>query len=154
VKVEIVEFPETMVAVVEHRGPPEQEHESVRKLVAWKIGNGFLDAAKHRHYGVHYTDPTAVPPDQHRVDFCLSIEEPVPENTLGVVAGLIPACRCARARDIGSRYDNMAAAFLFREWLPGSGEERGDFPVFFHYVNVGPDVAESDMITDVYLPLR
>jgi len=30
----------------------------------------------------------------------------------------------------------------------------GDFPVFFHYVNVGPDVPEHEMITDVYLPLR
>jgi hypothetical protein len=23
------------------------------------------------------------------------------------------------------------------------------FPIFFHYVNVGPDVGEEDMITDV-----
>jgi AraC family transcriptional regulator len=30
----------------------------------------------------------------------------------------------------------------------------GDFPVFFHHVNVGPNVAEYQMITDVYLPLR
>jgi len=43
---------------------------------------------------------------------------------------------------------------LFTEWLPASGETLGDFPLFFHYVNVGPDVAEHEMITDVYLPLR
>ncbi|MBX5462700.1 MAG: hypothetical protein IRZ28_16625 [Steroidobacteraceae bacterium] len=43
---------------------------------------------------------------------------------------------------------------LFTEWLPAREEKLGDFPLFFHYVNVGPDVAEHEMITDVYLPLR
>jgi AraC family transcriptional regulator len=43
---------------------------------------------------------------------------------------------------------------LFNEWLPKSGEQLRDFPLFFHYVNVGPGVAEQDMITDIYLPLR
>jgi AraC family transcriptional regulator len=30
----------------------------------------------------------------------------------------------------------------------------GDFPLFFHYVNVGPGVREQDMIADVYLSLK
>jgi AraC family transcriptional regulator len=47
-----------------------------------------------------------------------------------------------------------AAEYLVFDWLPDSGEKMGDFPIFFHYVNVGPDVREADMITDVYLPLR
>lgn len=40
------------------------------------------------------------------------------------------------------------------KWLPQTGESPGDFPIFFHYVNVGPNTPEADMITDVYLPLR
>ncbi len=31
---------------------------------------------------------------------------------------------------------------------------RSDFPMFFHYVNAGPDIRDAGMITDVYLPLR
>ena len=62
--------------------------------------------------------------------------------------------RCALARHLGSRAHNEAAVFLYREWLPRSGEMPGDFPMFFHYVNVGPDVREDEMITDVYLPLK
>ena len=58
------------------------------------------------------------------------------------------------ARHLGSRRFNAAAVYLYREWLPQSGESLGAFPIFFHYVNVGPDVREDDMITDVYLPLR
>ncbi len=55
---------------------------------------------------------------------------------------------------MGSRYSNKAAVYLYENWLPYSGEEAGDFPMFFHYVNVGPNLRYEDMITDVYLPLR
>ncbi len=152
-KVDIVDFPETRVAAIEHLGPPALEHETARKLIAWKIENGLLDPARHRSYGVHYTDPRTTPASEHRVDFCLSIDGAVAPNAYGVVGKSIPASRCARARDVGSRFDNQAALYLFREWLPRSGETLGAFPIFFHYVNVGPGVREEEMITDVYLPL-
>jgi AraC family transcriptional regulator len=152
--VEILLFPETPVAVIEHRGSPASEHETVRKLIHWKIENRLLDPSKHRSYGVHYTDSRRTPAADHRVDFCLSIDGGVSPNSYGVVRKVIPSHRCARARDIGSRFNNKAAAFLCEEWLPKSGETPADFPMFFHYVNVGPSLREEEMITDVYLPLR
>ncbi len=152
--VEIVTFPETKVAVIEHRGSPALEHETVRKLIAWKLQNGLLDQSKHRSYGIHYTDSRTALPSEHRVDFCLSVEEDVGPNPYGIVDKVIPACRCARARDVGSRSNNMAAAYLYEVWFPQSAESLGSFPMFFHYVNVGPDVKEEEMITDVYLPLK
>jgi len=151
--VRIVEFPETPVAAVEHRGPPQLEHETAKRLVAWRLRNQ-LPRDQHRSYGVHYTDPYSTPPADHRVDFCLSVEFEVSPNAEGVINKIIPGGRCAVARHIGSRAHNAAAVFLYREWLPQSGETVGEFPMFFHYVNVGPDVREQDMITDVYLPLK
>lgn len=151
--VEIVIFPETRVAAVEHHGSPALEHETVKKLVAWKLENRFLDPLKYRSYGIHYTDPHNTPPSKHRADFCLSFDGNVGANPYGIVNKVIPLLRCARARDIGSRSNNKAAAFLYKIWLPQSGEALGDFPMFFHYVNVGPNVREEEMITDVYLPL-
>jgi AraC family transcriptional regulator len=151
--VRIVEFPETPVAAVEHRGPPQLEHETAKRLVAWRLRNQ-LPRDQHRSYGVHYTDPYTTPPADHRVDFCLSVEFEVSPNAEGVINKIIPGGRCAVARHIGSRAHNAAAVFLYREWLPQSGETVGEFPMFFHYVNVGPDVREQDMITDVYLPLK
>jgi AraC family transcriptional regulator len=38
--------------------------------------------------------------------------------------------------------------------MPGRVLRPRDFPIFFHYGNVGPDVKEAEMITDVYLPLK
>jgi AraC family transcriptional regulator len=151
--VQIVMFPETRVAAVEHFGSPELEHDTARKLITWKLEQRLLDPLKHRSYGVHYTDPLTTPPSDHHVDFCLSIEREVEPNSFGVINKVIPHNRCAFARDIGSRYNNRAAVFLYEEWLPRSGEVPGNFPIFFHYVNVGPSLKEEEMITDVYLPL-
>lgn len=151
--VQIVTFPETKVAAVEHRGPPELEHQTAQRLIEWRRLNR-LPPDRHRSYGVHYTDPYNTPPADHRVDFCISVDFDVPPNPHGVVTKVIPRARCAMARHLGSRAHNAAAVFLYREWLPRSGEALGDFPIFFHYVNVGPDVREEEMITDVFLPLK
>jgi AraC family transcriptional regulator len=152
--VKILIFPETKVAAIEHHGSPALEYDTTRKLIAWKIERRLLDQLKYRSYGVHYTDPRTTPASQHRVDFCLSIEDEVGPNPYGIMNKVIPSRRCACARDVGSRSNNKAAVYLYETWLPQSGESPGDFPLFFHYVNVGPNVRDEEMITDVYLPLK
>jgi AraC family transcriptional regulator len=153
VDVRIVDFPETRIAVLEHRGPPEQEYETVRRLVEWRLANR-LHPDRHRSYGIHYNDPGTTPPADYRVDFGISVEHDVRPNPQGVRTGKIPGGRCALARHLGSRERVTAALYLYDVWLPASGESLRDFPVFFHYVNVGPHVEIQEMITDVYLPLR
>ncbi len=37
--VQIVDFPETKVAVLEHHGSPHLEPETVRKLIEWRLAN-------------------------------------------------------------------------------------------------------------------
>ncbi|MEZ5277709.1 MAG: GyrI-like domain-containing protein [Opitutaceae bacterium] len=152
--VEIVIFPETRVAAIEHQGSPALEHDTVRKLVSWKIENRLLDQAKYRTYGLHYADPRTAEPSEYRAEFCLSIDRPVGTNGYGIYEKLLPSLRCARARDIGSRLNNRAARYLFEVWLPGSRETWTGHPAIFHYVNVGPGVKEAEAITDVYLPLK
>lgn len=107
----------------------------------------------HRSYGVHYNDPNAVSPEDYRVDLCVSIEQEISDNTHGIVNKLIPTLRCAKVRYIGSRDNMTTARDLYEQWFPESGEKLAQFPIFFHYVNVGPDIKEADMITDVYLPI-
>lgn len=150
--VEIVDFPATRVAAVEYQGAPEDEYSAVMQLVAWRRENG-VSPDKGRTYGIHYSDPAASSPDEYRIDVCVSYDGDIPENPHGVVSKTIPAGRCARIRHLGSREYIAEAEYIYRKWLPESGEALRDFPPFFHYVNVGPDVAEIDMITDVYLPI-
>jgi AraC family transcriptional regulator len=151
--VDIIDFPETLVAALEHHGPESQTYNTSMKFIEWRKENG-VSPEKGNTYGIHYTDPKNTFPEDFRLDICVSIEKEVGENPQGVVNKSIPACRCAMARHTGSRDHVIAAEFLAYEWLPGSGEEMGDFPLFFHYVNVGPGVREQDMITDVYMPLK
>ena len=151
-EVRIVDFPETRVAALEHHGPPHLEYDTARRLIAWRLKNG-LPPDRHRSYGVHYTDPRSTAPADHRVDFCISVHQDVAPNPQGVINKVIPGGRCAVARHLGSREHNAAAVYLYEVWLPRSGELLRDFPIFFHYVNVGPQLLEHEMITDVYLPL-
>jgi AraC family transcriptional regulator len=153
-QVRIVTFPETRVAAISHNGPPWLEHETARKLVAWKLARGLVDQSIHRTYGLHYTDPRKADPINHRVEFCLSCDGSIEPNEYGIVEKTIPAQRCALARDVGSRLDNKAAQYLYDQWLPRSGEEMAAQPLVFHYVNVGPNVKDEEAITDVYLPLK
>lgn len=152
--VEIVDFPETKIAVIEHCGAPEKEYESVRKLIAWRMANKLPPSQLHKSYGIHYNDPNKVSPSEYRVDLAVSVQDDISANSFGVVNKIIPALKCAKIRHLGSRENVTSARYLRGEWLESSGEQLADFPVFFHYVNVGPDIQTTDMITDVYLPLR
>ncbi|MFZ6689083.1 AraC family transcriptional regulator [Undibacterium sp. SXout11W] len=150
--VEIIDFPDTLVAAIEHRGSPDREHESVRRLIAWRIAYGYLPE-RHRTFGVHYDDPLTIAPDLYRADFCISVTQEVAPNSYGIVNKVIPGGRCAMVRHFGSRENIGAARYLCETWLPESGESLRTFPLFFHYVNVGAKVLESEMVTDVYLPI-
>ena len=153
VKVQIVDFPEAKVAALEHRGPPQREQETARKLIAWRLENR-LTADWHRAYGIHYNDPRTTAPEDYRVDFCISVEHDIALNRHGIINKTIPGGRCAMVRHWGSRDNIPAAAYLYAVWFPNSGEILRDFPIYFHYVNVGPNLQDHEMITDVYLPLR
>ena len=47
-----------------------------------------------------------------------------------------------------------AALFLYRDWLPASGEEPRDFPLYCQRVSFFPDVPEHEAVTDLFLPLE
>ncbi|MGB4247617.1 MAG: AraC family transcriptional regulator [Pseudohongiellaceae bacterium] len=151
--VEIVNFPATPIAALEHHGPEHLSYNTTLKFIEWRKANG-VKPNQGQTYGIHYSDPATTLPQDYRLDIAVSIDKPVAANPQGVVNKIIPAGRCARVRHLGSRHDVTAATWLYREWLPDSGEQLRDYPIFFHYVNVGPDVKPEDMITDVYLPLK
>lgn len=154
-EVRVVDFAETMIAVLEHQGPPELIFESVQRFIDWRKSSGLSPVATSRTFGLAYSDPATTAPEQFRFDVCGEIDAPVPENPQGVGTRRIPAGRCAVVRHHGST-DRISdsAYYLYREWLPQSGEELRDFPLFFHYVKRIPDTPEHEQVTDVYLPLK
>ena len=152
-QVNIIDFPETMIAALEHHGPEHLVYNTTRKFIEWRQANG-IKPGQGNTYGIHYSDPVSTLPEDYRLDICVSVEKPAAENPQGVVNKTIPAGRCAVVRHHGTRDYIPAADYLYREWLPESGEELRDYPPFFHYLNVGPDVKDKDMLTDIYLPIK
>lgn len=153
-QVKIVEFQQTPVAVYEHRGPMEQVNDSARVFIDWRKQSGLSPVNTSRTFGIVYDNPETTPPEDFRFDICGSVETEIPDNPQGVINKMIPGGRCAVVRHHGS-HDRIgeSAYYLYREWLPNSGEELRDFPLFFHYINLMPETPEHELITDVYLPL-
>jgi len=151
--VSIVDFPRVRVAAVEYLGPEQQVFSATRKLIEWRRENKVPSSAGCT-YGVVYSDPVSADPEMYRFDVCVSYDKEIAPNTRDVISKVIPPGRCALVRHNGSRDKIPAVDYLYREWLPDSQETLRDYPVFFHYLNVGPDVSDEDMITDVYLPIQ
>lgn len=153
--VKIVDFPETHVALIEHRGDPALVMQTAMTFIDWRKNSGLSPVKSSRTFGIAYDDPEQTPPDDFRFDICGSVSGVIPANPQGVKNDVIPAGRCAVLRHYGS-HDRIgeSARYLYREWLPDSGEELRDFPLFFDYLNLIYDTAEKDLVTDLYLPLR
>ena len=152
--VTIIDFPATDVAVLAHRGAPALLNNTVQQFIGWRKRTGLSPVNHSETFGICYDDPNTTPADQFRFDVCGSVMAPVPENPEGVITGQIPAGRCAVVRHHGSLDEvGQAAYYLYREWLPASGEELRDFPLFFHYRNLRQDTPENELVTDVCLPL-
>jgi len=154
-EVRLIEFEETPVAVLEHRGAPELVNDSAKLFIEWRKENGFSPVRTSQTFGIAYDDPAATEPEDFRFDICGSETAAVPGNPQGVVNKVIPGGRCAVVRHVGAHDGlNETAYYLYREWLPDSGESVRDFPLFFHYLNLLPDTPEHELATDVYLPLK
>ncbi|MDD2700881.1 MAG: AraC family transcriptional regulator [Sideroxydans sp.] len=154
-EVKIWEFEETPIAVLEHRGPPDLVNDSVVQFIDWRKTSGLSPIKTSDTFGIVYDNPDTTAPADFRFDICGSVTEAVPANPQGVVNKRIPAGRCAVVRHQGSHQRiGEAAYYLYRDWLPNSGEELRDFPLFFHYLNLMPDTPEHELLTDVYLPLK
>lgn len=152
--VHIVEFPETRVAALEHRGDPHRMGDSIRTFIAWRKEH-HLHPGRYATFNIFYDDPYQVTPADYRLDICVAVDRDIPTDGSGVVHKTLPAGRCAVLRHVGSDDQLYASiSWLYAEWLPQSGEEPRDFPLFVQRVRFYPDVPEHEAIVDIFLPLK
>jgi len=151
--VRIVDFPETGVAIMAHRGDPAMIDQTIRRLIAWRKAN-HLPPSRNATFNILHADPAKIPPAEFRLDLCVATERDLGDPEAGVEMGVLPAGRCAVLRHVGSD-DGLAAAFahLYGIWLPASGEAVGEAPPFLQRVRFFPDVAEHEAVVDIFLPL-
>jgi AraC family transcriptional regulator len=155
VEVKLYNFPKTLVAALEHHGDPKILNHTVAQFIQWRKNSGESPIASTDTFGLAYNDPSTTPASEFRFDVCSSIALPVKDNPQGVMTKTIPAGRCAHIVHLGSHdLMNEKIRYLYNHWLIENNEELRDFPCFFKYRNLFPQVAEHELITDIYLPLK
>lgn len=154
IAVEIREFPETRIAVKEHRGDPRTLDDTVRTFITWRK-QFHTPPSVSATFNVLYDDPDSVSPDDFRFDLCAASDHPVAPNPFGVREATIPKLRCAVLDHVGTEESLFdAVRRVYAEWLPASGEEPGEFPLFLQRVRFYPDVPLHEAVTRVFVPLR
>jgi AraC family transcriptional regulator len=152
--VRVVNFPATRLVTLEHRGSPVRIGDSIRRFIEWRKANS-LPPRTHATYNIVYNDPDETPADDFRLGLGVATGKPIPHADPDMKELVLPACRCELLQHRGS--DDLLARsihHLYAAWLPSSGEEPRDFPLFLQRVQFFPDVPESDSVTDIYLPLK
>ncbi|MBI3900172.1 MAG: GyrI-like domain-containing protein [Gammaproteobacteria bacterium] len=145
--------PTTKVIAVEHIGGYMQIGKAFDTLYGW-LGARQLITPGMRSAGIYFDDPTAVAEDELRSCACVITNENVtvelPLKSVEIAGG-----RYATLRHKGP-YADMRAAYqwLYGVWLPQSGEEAANAPIFEEYLNNPRDTAPTELLTDIYLPLR
>ena len=111
-------------------------------------------APDQRMLAIFYDDPELVPVQELRSRACCPVSDTIalaPPIEEAVVRGGL----YARLRYHGP-YADMKGAYrwLLGIWLPQSGYEPDDAPVFEAYLNTPQQVAPTELITDIHVPLR
>ncbi|ETC99239.1 MULTISPECIES: GyrI-like domain-containing protein [unclassified Asaia] len=144
----------TPVAIMEHRGDPATIGATIQRFIAWRKTAG-LSPKTSPTFNVFHSDPRTTLPSDYRMDLCVGTDRPIEKNGEEIEAGTIPGGRCAVLRVVGNT-DNLepAALYLYRDWLPASGENARDFPLYCQRIAFFPEVPEHEAVVDLFLPLK
>lgn len=152
--VTIRDVPATKVAIMEHRGDPATLPATIQRFIAWRKAAN-LHPSTSPTFNVWRSERRPSRPADYSVDLCVGTDQPITANGEDIKAGEIPGGRCAVLRVVGYT-DNLepAALYLYRDWLPASGEETRDFPIYCQRLSFFPEVPEHETVAEVFLPLK
>ena len=153
-EVKIIDVADTRVAALEYRGDPQLMGNAIREFIAWRRENHLPPRVSATFNVVHH-HPVGEDDGDCHYDLCAATDKAVKPNAAGVIEKVIPGGRCAVLRHTGSEARlGEAVHYLYSQWLPASGAELRDFPLYFQRVKFFPDVAEHEAVTDIFLPLK
>jgi AraC family transcriptional regulator len=124
---------------MEHRGDPATLGATVRRFIAWRKAAG-LHPKTSPTFNVWRSERRPASPADYSVDLCIGTDLPIEGNGEQIKAGrkyLADVARCCASlwqyRQSGAR-----RLYLYRDWLPASGEEARDFPIFCQRLSFFP----------------
>lgn len=151
--VSVKTVPAISVAAMDHAGSYMAIDRAFGALAGW-LGARNLFSPPVRSFGIFYDDPDTVPEDELRSKACFTVDGPIPDEP-PVAAAEVAGGRYAILRHKGPYGDLKASyAWLYGEWLVKSGEEAADAPPFEEYLNDPRETPPTELLTDIYLPLK
>ena len=153
--VTIREAPPTPVAIMEHRGDRATLGATIERFIAWRKAAG-LSPETSPTFNIFRSERIPENPDDYAMDLCVGTDLPVEANDQGMKAGMIPGGRCAVLRVVHDTHNlEPAALYLYRDWLPTSGEEARDFPIYCQrHFSFLPNVPVHEVVVELFLPLK
>lgn len=151
--VTIRDFPTQTLVALSHRGSYMAIGKAFEQLIGTLCARQQFNP-QGRMVGVYLDDPEGVAEADLRAYACLtdhaSTETAPPLETVVHDPG-----QCAVLRHKGP-YADMRSAYrwLYGEWLRNSGREVADRPVFEIYLNNPREVAPTELLTEICLPLE
>ncbi|MCM0020281.1 MAG: AraC family transcriptional regulator [Tagaea sp.] len=150
--VEIRDLPAHRVAGIRHNGPYQEIAGTFERLMV-RAGALGLMGPETLTAGVYYDDPGTVPAKDLRSDACIVVP--------GGFAGTddLRVFDLAAGRHAVLRFQGPYAElekpynWLYRDWLPRSGEIAADRPPFEFYLNDCRALPPTEWLTDICLPL-
>lgn len=151
--IEIRHEPALRLASVAHRGAYTGIGTSFQRIQAWAAARNLVGPGT-RFIALYHDDPASVAEKDLRSEAGVTVPEGVMPSE-DVTLRDLPACRLAVLLFQGP-YAELERAYrwLYRDWLPGSGEEPADAPVREDYLNDCRDLPPSEWLTAVMLPLK
>jgi len=153
--VTIRDVPAMPVAILEHRGDRAGLPDSIQRFTAWRKAAG-LSPETSPTITVFRSERTPAIPADYSMDICVATDKPVAADDAQMKAGIIPGGRCAVLRVDGTSHNlEPAALYLYRDWLPASGEEARDFPIYCQrQLSLLPDAPAHIVVAELFLPLK
>jgi AraC family transcriptional regulator len=149
----IRETPPIRVAALPHHGDYQAIGTVFQQLSTIAAAHGLFGPST-RSFGVYLDDPSATPRDALRSEACITVPEgwtPTGELQRREIRG----GRYAVTRHVGP-YAELSRPYqwLYGTWLPQSGEEAADAPVVEAYLNDARTTPPTELLTEIWLPLR
>jgi AraC family transcriptional regulator len=145
----------TPVAILEHRGDRARLGDTIERFIRWRKAAG-LSPETSPTFNIFRSERTPQNPAEYSMDLCVGTDRPIDANDEVMKAGVIPGGRCAVLRVDGASHNlEPAALYLYRDWLPASGEEARDFPIYCQrYLTFPPGRAAHEVVAELFLPLK
>ena len=153
-QVTIREVTPIRVAIFEHRGSPDTIDATIQRFIAWRKAAG-LSPRTNPTFNVWHSERRPANPADYSLDLCIGLAagQAIEAGDETVKAGEIPGGRCAVLRVTGDTHNlEPAALYLYRDWLPASGEDMRDFPIYCQRFFL--DEPAHGTAAELFLPLR